>query len=75
MGLFVRSAGNGGVIKIFFWRIRENQNGEPLGMKKGAALMDVAIRKFHFLKCLNYQDFSVQLQFWKEISQASAIGV
>ncbi len=44
-------------------------------MKKGAALMDVAIRKFHFLKCLNYQDFSVQLQFWKEISQASAIGV
>ena len=74
MGLFVRSAGNGGVIKIFFWRIRENQNGEPLGMKKGAALMDVAIRKFHFMKCQN-QDFSEQFQFWKKFSWATDVGV
>ncbi len=44
-------------------------------MKKGAALMDVAIRKFHFLKCLNYQDFSVQVQVWKNFSQAAAVGV
>ena len=42
--------------------------------KKAHGITGVAIRKFHFMKCLNHQDSSGQLPFWKKFSQAPAAG-
>lgn len=37
---------------------------------KELEVVGVAIRKFHFMKCLENQDFSEQFSFWKKFSHA-----